>query len=146
MKQVLVTVTGTQCDINGEEHQIKLQALGRCYEKNGVHYVIYDENQSSGMQGTITTLKIYPDHVVLLRSGEIEQKLDFYLQRKTYGQYTTAFGRMQIEVTAKVLEISPWTGDNPVSVVIHYDLEIDGQWQSMNRLMIVIQEDKQDEH
>ncbi|MBP2640696.1 MAG: hypothetical protein H6Q66_1647 [Firmicutes bacterium] len=146
MKQVLVTVTGTQCDINGEEHQIKLQALGRCYEKNGVHYVIYEENQSSGMQGTITTLKIYPDHVVLLRSGEIEQKLDFYLQRKTYGQYTTAFGRMQIEVTAKVLEISPWTGDNPVSVVIHYDLEIDGQWQSMNRLMIVIQEDKQDEH
>lgn len=146
MKQVLVTVTGTQCDINGDEQQITFQAPGRCYEKNKVHYVIYEENQSSGMQGTITTLKIHPDHVVLLRRGEIEQKLDFHLQQKTYGQYVTAFGRMQIEVTAKVLEISPWTGSAPTSVRISYDLEINGQWQSRNRLMIVIQEDKQDEH
>ena len=144
MKQVLVTVTGNQCGLDGAEQQIELRASGRYYEKNGVHYIIYEENQSSGMQGTITTLKIYPDHVVLLRNGEIEQKLDFYLKRKTCGHYNTAFSRMQIEVTVKVLEISLWTGDNPISVVIHYDMEIDGQWQSANRLRIVIQEVKED--
>jgi len=142
MKQVWVTVTGNQCDRDGEEQQIELQVLGRCYEKNGVHYIIYEESQVSGMQGTTTALKLYPDHVVLSRRGEVEQRLDFYLQRKTCGQYVTAFSRMQIDVYTRTLEICPATDGNPSLVVIHYDLEIDGQWQSMNRLTIGIREEK----
>ncbi len=142
MKQVWVTVTGNQCDRDGEEQQIELQALGRYYEKNGVHYIVYEESQVSGMQGTTTALKVYSDHVVLSRRGEVEQRLDFYLQRKTCGQYVTAFCRMQIDVYTRTLEIRSATDGNPSVVVIHYDLEIDGQWQSMNRLTIGIREEK----
>jgi uncharacterized beta-barrel protein YwiB (DUF1934 family) len=146
MKQVLVTVIGIQQDMAGEQQRLELITLGRYYERNGVRYITYAESQISGLEGTTTVLKVYPDYIVLLRMGKIEQKQEFRLQRKTYSKYVTAFGRMELGVFTNILEIGPWVAGASTPIMIHYDLEIDGQRQSTNILSVVIQEEHKDEH
>ena len=146
MKQVMVTVVGIQQDADGEEQRLELITVGRHYEKNGSHTITYEESAISGLEGTTTILRVNPDHVVLLRMGTVRQKQEFWLHKKTCSQYVTAFGNMQLCVFTRRLEIGSWVDGISTPIMIHYDLEIDGQRQSTNVLSIVIREEQKDEH
>ena len=143
-ENVLVTIDGKQRDAEGDENRIELFTVGRYYNKNGVRYVTYDETEVSGMEGSVTVLKIYPQHVALLRMGNFRQKQEFILGRKSQSLYATPYGNMNMAVTTAELAIDITReagGDEPLlmRITVKYDLEIDGRWQSANTLLITIQ-------
>ncbi|CUH96496.1 hypothetical protein P22_2586 [Propionispora sp. 2/2-37] len=141
INKVVIAVTGVQRDAAGEETRIELVTVGKYSRKNGTDYLLYDESEISGMEGTNTALKIYNSHVVLLRMGKIEQKQEFRLGEKTYGTYITPFGSIPMAALTSRLEITVSENGTLGAVYIEYDLELDGQWQSTNTLGIMIRED-----
>lgn len=140
MENVLVKVIGTQIGHDGEQDRIELIAKGQRQDKNGVTYITYRE-ALSGLDNTTTLLKLYSDHVSLIRMGDYEQKQEFCPGRKTYGTYITPYGSMKIGVYTSQLVQQPGPEGEISSnqtISISYELEIDGQWQSANTLNITV--------
>lgn len=140
MEEVIVSVIGTQRDLDGDENRIELVSVGRRHEKGGVSYITYKE-ELSGMDKTTTMLKLYPDRVILIRTGSYEQKQEFFPGRKTYSMYTTPYGSLELGVATRELSMNESSKENSVSsqtISIQYELEIDGRWQSSNSLKICV--------
>jgi uncharacterized beta-barrel protein YwiB (DUF1934 family) len=144
---VLISVKGSQQDARGEEDVIELFTHGKRYAKNGVHYITYQETEISGLEGCTTLLKIYADHVVLVRMGRIDQRQEFCVGERSRSQYVTPYGTMEMSMLTTRLAIDR-TEDNSQVAGIHieYELEIDGQWQSNNTLAVLVQGDKKNGH
>ena len=140
MREVVVSVTGIQQDQAGEENRQELVAAGRYYQKNNIDYIRYAESAASGLAGTQTILKISGQQLTLLRMGKVEQKLVFQLDKVSDSLYRTPLGDFNLSVKTNelVLQLSEGCGQ----IQITYELIIDGQWQSMNQLVIVIQEEQ----
>lgn len=140
MENVIVKVTGMQTGHDGEQDRIELTAKGHRQTKNGVTYITYQE-ALSGLENTTTLLKLFADHVCLVRMGDYEQKQEFCPGRKTYSTYSTPYGSMKLGVYTNELrqqscDKADLSSDQTIS--ISYELEIDGQWQSSNVLMITV--------
>jgi len=139
MMNVLITIIGTQRDGQGEESRIELITVGRCYEKNGVRYIVYQDSEISGFEGVTTMLKLYDKHIVLVRTGRIDHTQEFCLGEKRHSAYITPYGTMQMSILTNSIQMAldGITG----SLEISYELEMNGQWQSTNTLSISIQEE-----
>lgn len=147
INQVLITVTGCQRDAFGAENTMELFTCGRSYMKNGVHYISYRETEVTGLEGAFTLLKIYGDYVILVRTGRVEQHQEFRTGKSCSSRYVTPYGTMKLGVRTKYLAITRCAETDLVrGVDIEYELEIDGQWQSFNKLAVIVQGDKQNGH
>ena len=145
MTNVVVAVTGTQQDETGDEQRIELMTAGRYYRKNDTDYITYDESQLTGLEGTTTLLKVRENHVVLVRMGVIEQRQEFRLGERNSSTYITPYGTMEMSVTTREMTIDFVRGSGLIAIT--YELEIEGKWQSTNRLAITIREEaKKDGH
>lgn len=140
MTPVVISVEGTQQDESGEEQRIELVTTGRYYRRHGTDYITYDESELTGLAGTTTLLKVHPEHVVLVRMGTIEQRQEFRLGERNLSTYVTPYGAMNMIVATNGLNIAMIHGLGQITIA--YELEIEGRWQSSNRLAITIQEDK----
>ncbi|AIF50013.1 DUF1934 domain-containing protein [Pelosinus sp. UFO1] len=141
MKNVVVTIIGTQKDEQKEESRIELITLGRCYSKNGVNYILYKDSEISGLEGVTTMLKVYDKQVTLVRTGSVEHKQDFRLGEKSRSAYVTPYGTMQMSIVTNSLEITSDSITGIKDLDISYELEMNGQWQSANTLSISIREE-----
>ena len=144
MTNVVVSVTGTQQDENGEEDRIELITAGRYYRKHGVDYFTYSESELTGLEGTTTLLKVYEDAIVLVRMGKVDQRQEFRRGELTMSTYITPYGALELGVSTKTVMIDLAEGIGQITIT--YDLEIEGQWQSFNKLAIHIREDKGNGH
>lgn len=140
---ILITVSGTQRDALGEESRIELVTPARYWQKDGIEYILYEETEVSGMQGTTTALKLFSDHVSLVRMGKVQQKQEFWPGVKSFSTYVTPYGRMKMGVLTNKLAVSFNEADGKIGMIdIHYELEIDGEWQSDNTLFISVREEQ----
>ena len=144
MTNVVVSVTGTQRDESGEENRIELVTAGRYYRKHGVDYFTYSESELTGLEGTTTLLKVYEDAIVLVRMGKVDQRQEFRPGAFTMSTYITPYGALEMGVGTKAVTIDLAEGIG--QIMITYDLEIEGQWQSLNKLAIHIREDNGNGH
>lgn len=138
MENVIVTVIGTQQGLDGDQNTIELIAKGHCQQKGEITYITYKE-ELSGLEGTTTLLKLYSDHVCLVRIGPYEQKQEFVPGRKTYSLYVTPYGSMKLGVLTRDLARNIVNAENPIdgqTILISYELEVEGKWQSSNTLKI----------
>lgn len=137
MEKVIVKVRGEQTGADGETNAIEVVAEGRHYEKNGLHYVIYDDHMAD--EAISTMLEIEPHRLHLRRNGAVAQDQYFMNGMESTSEYRTPFGSMKLSVLTKNMEIAYGT----VSGEIHVDyvMAVDGAWQSDNALHISISPD-----
>ena len=105
MNQVKLKIKGTQITPDGEKDTIELTTQGKCYEKNDCTFLVYDESEISGMQGSTTTLKISDEKVTMKRFGANESKLIFEKGVKHISVYQTMYGNMDMEVVTTQIDI-----------------------------------------
>lgn len=145
--KVLIRVKGSQRDAFGDENKIELFTEGRSSQKNDAQYVTYKETELSGLEGSSTLLKIYADHVILVRTGAVDQRQEFRLGKRSFSSYVTPFGTLEMSVLTTGLTIRRTAdGSSVADINIEYELEIDKRWQSANKLSITVQGDKDNGH
>lgn len=136
MNKVWVTVIGIQKDAFGEENRIELTTTGTQHFKNGVHYILYEDSEISGMEGTTTLIKASEQRVSLIRKGSVAQEQHFELGKKSDSVYATPHGKLRLSVLTHKLDVD--CGVAAGNLEITYELSIDGKWQSENQLQIQI--------
>lgn len=139
MKPVMVGVKSIQRDADGEDTVIELISPGRYYEKNGVKYIMYNESEVTGMEGVKTTIKLYPQSVVLLRSGGVTMRHQYVLGHTHEALYEMPVGSLHMAVKTHELEIDVLDGTGQVH--LGYDISVEGTWQFYNQLYINLWED-----
>ena len=139
MKQVLVSVKSIQRDRDGKDTVVELISSGRYYERQGVKYIIYNESEVTGLEGVKTTIKVYPNSVVLLRTGDVNMRHQYVLNEKHESVYQTPYGQLHMAVYTHEFNVSIQDGIG--SVHLGYDISVDGEWQFYNQLTITLRED-----
>lgn len=124
MKQKAVISVSSKQSIDKED-VIEVVTPGDFYKKENFYYAVYEETEISGMNGTMTTLKISKDKFSLIRMGSTSAKMDFDKKTKSVSMYNTPYGTLELKIETKDLEID--IDDNGGSVLVNYNMSLSGQ-------------------
>ncbi|MDP4143463.1 MAG: DUF1934 domain-containing protein [Bacillota bacterium] len=121
-KKAIISVSSTQSE--KEDAPIEVVTPGKFYEKSGCFYAVYNETEISGMEGTTTTLKIYPDKFVLIRTGTTTTRMEFQKGSKNVSLYNTPYGTLELGIDTKELDIE--MNDCGGKVIVKYGVSVGG--------------------
>lgn len=136
MKKAVVVSVKNKQTISGKEESIEVVTPGTFYKKGSAYYVVYDETEISGMEGTTTTLKIEEDKVSLIRFGTTSSRVNFKAGFKDISLYRTPYGVMEFCVNPERVDIN--IDDEGGEIKLVYELGDSGQKISANELFIKI--------
>lgn len=138
MQDVIVTVLGIQTDADGQKTRIETVASGKMHQKDGMHYITYRQHEEDGTE-TATLIKANETAMTLVRRGQVVHEQRFEEAKREKGTYKTPYGaiRMAVETHSLTMSMTELSG----SIVLNYDLHVEGRWQSHNELSIKISRD-----
>lgn len=134
-KKALISVTSKQNDDN--EESIEVVTPGMFYKRNESYYVMYEETEISGMQGTTTTLKTDGKSFTLSRKGTTNTKMTFEKNSRDVVIYGTPHGMLELLIDTKDLKIH--VNDDGGSILANYNLALAGQEPLKTVLNVEIQ-------
>lgn len=133
----VITVRGAQDALDGgRAEEVELTSAGRFYRQGEACYLIYDESAVTQLEGTRTTVKIESGVMKVIRSGRYPSTLVIEPGAKHSGPYSTAYGRVELTVAGRSLDIS--ISDEGGQARAEYDLEVNGGFVSRNTLEITV--------
>lgn len=137
---VMLRITSLQIDEQGEEERISLETPGRRGRRGGADFLTYEETELTGMKGTRTTLFLYPDHVVLVRTGTFMQRQEYREGEETSSLCETPLGYLEMRVRTDAIERQREGTKERLS--IRYTVELLGLFTHENQIVIDVWEDK----
>lgn len=137
MNEVTIKIIGKQHMSDGEVDKVEMMTRGKYYEKNNATFLVYDESELSGMEGSTTTLKIDDQTVTMKRFGSNESKLVFEKDVKHKSIYKTMYGNMDIEVSTEKIEIER-NEENFKKVNLKYKLKVSQNQIIRNELTVEV--------
>lgn len=123
-KKAIISVLSKQEDLN-EDNDIEVVTPGEFYKKDDCYYAVYKETKISGMEGTTTTMKIYPKKFSIIRMGTTATKMDFKENSENLVLYNTPYGILELKIKTKDLKIN--IDDKGGEVSIDYNMSVSGQ-------------------
>ncbi|MFZ3101462.1 MAG: DUF1934 domain-containing protein [Desulfitobacteriaceae bacterium] len=138
-KRVLISVVGTQRFDEGHAEKQELLTAGTFDVQEGIFDVLYNESDTTGMEGVTTTLRIEPNYVILKRMGTTEVTQEFRSGVLYHSTYITPFGELLLSVLPNEVESDLTAQGGRIS--LKYDLFVDDQFVSYNALVITIKEE-----
>ncbi|HHW57595.1 MAG TPA: DUF1934 domain-containing protein [Clostridia bacterium] len=138
MKKAIISVKGTQKNDRNESDTIELITEGSFYIKGNTFYVVYEESELSGMDGTTTTLKITEDKVTLLRFGTNKSKMVFEKNKKYESDYDTPYGKIPLGILPTDVKVA--MSETGGEITIKYALDLNNKTVSDNELYLKVRE------
>ncbi len=139
LNKTIINIRTTQVDINTKQEEfIELITEGEFYKKNDAYYLVYDETEISGMQGTTTTLKIKENQVDLKRLGSNSSTMEFQKNKRHKSHYKTPYGSMVMEMLTKNVDIYVQEEPLEIDINIEYDILIKNMFEGKNSMHITV--------
>lgn len=135
-KDVLITVSGVQQDVNGAGDPIELMVPGTYHFRNNKHYLLYDEYDEDG-EVTKNTVKISGDQVDVIRKGPGSSHMVFEKNKENLTFYNTPFGTMLMGITTTKIDFVETK--TKMELGVDYSLAVDGRFVSDCNISIMVQ-------
>lgn len=128
-KEVLISIAGLHYGLpgdGGEDDPIEIITPASYYQKNGKHYIIYDE-VAEGVPGAIkNTVKITDDTLFeISKSGAANTRMVFEKDKINMTSYQTPFGDILIGIHTKDMQMD--IREDEIDVNIFYALDINNE-------------------
>ena len=120
-RNVLVSITGAQLTDDGPQ-EVELITVGDYYEKNGKHYVVYEEMPEDGSGVIKNTIRIQPDSMSIIKNGIASAQMVFEKNKKNQSCYVTPFGQMMVGVSTGDIRVEE--AEDRLKVDVDYSLDI----------------------
>ncbi len=127
-KEVLLTISGLQQVFSAEQEDalnepVKLITPATYYQKNGKHYVRYEEPVEGESEGIHSTIRLSGDgKVEVMRSGLSTSHMIFEKDTMHRCGYKTPYGEMTLGIFTSDMKVNVKESD--INVSIAYALEI----------------------
>lgn len=135
-KEVKISVCGTQWGEEIEENTIETEADGEYFYKNGSHYVFYQEVMEEHSKPSKTRIKWKENELELIRQGVVDTRMIFEENQTHMTDYATPYGSLLLGVNTKTVKVEE--KEEEISILVEYQLELDGEVLSGHRLQIGI--------
>ena len=136
MNKVIVKFNSKQ--IGTDSSTIKTRFIANHHVRKGISYYIYKERILDDGKETSTMLKLTKDSLTLTRSGNIQQQQIFALGKTSTSDYVTPYGNLKMTVKTNRFELVDDIDNNRCVIKIDYELYLNNNWQSNNKLIIDI--------
>lgn len=138
-KNVIISIKGKQSFEDAEGEVVELVTEGRLGRGGEGEYTLsYRESQITGLGGTLTTFRVAPDCITLLREGEYNSQMVFQPGRRHFSLYETPYGALSIGVNTRRMRSS--LGEHGGDIEIDYAIEIDHALAGQNLFHINVRE------
>lgn len=123
-KDVWLSINSAQQFVECDEEQIDLVTAAVLYERGGKYYIIYEESELTGLDGTRTTLKLDDKSVSLIRTGTYPSQMLFAEDERHVGLYQTPVGSA-MTIATHTSRVYNTVGDEGGELIIDYTIEVD---------------------
>lgn len=134
-KDVLVYLNSLQ-SVRGEAETEKIEtvAAGTYYEKNGRHFLIYDEAMEGFEKPVKNKIKFEENFLEITKSGPLNVRMVFEENKKNLTSYNTPYGNIVLGINTKKIHI---TQDADRLVVdVEYVLDMNYEYCSDCKIVI----------
>ncbi len=135
-KDVILSITGLQFE-NAEDQSsepVEVITVGEYYNRNGKHYVMYNE-VTEGFEGnTKNTVKISEGSLDITKNGVTNVHMIFEKNKKNITCYNTPFGNLMIGIAAKNVKIK----ENEENIDVFVDYVLDVNYEHLAECKIAI--------
>ena len=137
-KNVIVSLVGLQINEGMEPDIMELVTEGT-YKKSGdSHFISYQESETTGMEGTTTTIKASGDILTLIRFGSVNSQFIFQQGKRHLSHYDTGYGYFTVGITASNVEID--IGEHSGNIRLGYEMSIDDGRRIFSDVIMEIRE------
>jgi len=136
-RDVMITVNSRQEHPDKDTDVFNFITEGTYYKEGDNYYITYNESYLTGMDGITTTLKVEPDAVTLIRSGNVSSLMVFKKGRKHTSEYSTEYGTFEVGVTAQKVSVN--MNDLGGNIDVEYFIEVNNQLTSFTTLNVKVQ-------
>lgn len=138
-KDVWIKVSGLQFTGGGPEAEpVEIITSGTYTEKNGKHYLRYEEILPDESGTTMNTVVIDPESVDILKKGSSSASMFFHRDQKTFSIYNTPFGHLVLGLDTQLIDID--ARSDSLAVQVEYGLELNNQFVADCRISITANE------
>ncbi len=123
-KEILLSISGLHM-LEEEDGNVEVVTAGDYYNRNGKHYILYDE-VVEGLSGHISNrIKISGDSVEVTKKGLTNTQLIFEKGKKHMTRYQTPYGILNLGVLTRDVQVRE--EDALIGVKVEYILEVNEQ-------------------
>ena len=141
-KNVIVSLIGLQINEGMEPDIMELVTEGTYKKKGDSHYISYQESETTGMEGTTTTIKASGDVLTLIRFGSVNSQFIFQQGKRHLSHYDTGYGSFTVGITASNVEID--IGEHSGNIRLGYEMSIDDGRRVFSDVIMEIRESMRD--
>jgi len=123
-KEIWLSIYSHQQFEGFDDEQVALDTAATLYEKRGKYYIIYQESELTGLQGTQTTIKLDGKRVSLIRTGTFPSHMMFYENERHVGLYHTPIGT-EMEIATYTSQVVNTVNDSGGKLIIDYTIEME---------------------
>ena len=134
-KKILLTIKGNHISADGEQHSIEFITEGRLFQKDGVHYIEYEESEISGIEGTKTLIAIEDNSVSMARTGTCFSHVFFEPGKSYINNFITPNGILQMGIIPTRVKYEYNEEQGRLDLV--YQMAIDGKTAGTNELIFM---------
>lgn len=134
-KEVLLSLKGLQFDGESEDDFTTI-VPAEYYERNGKHYVIYEEILEGFHEPTKNILKFWEQELEVTRRGVINVHLLFEENRKNLSNYGTPFGELTVGIYTTDIQMRQ--EEERIRFQADFDLELNYQHQAECKIVLDI--------
>ena len=135
-KDVLITIRGVHT-LDHEDNDVEMIVRGDYYQKNGKHYILYEEILEGAEERVKNVIKISPSSMDIIKKGVTNSRMLFEKNKKNLSCYSTPVGNLVIGIQANHFYVEEQ--ENSIKVNVDYSLDINYEHRSDCRICVDVQ-------
>ncbi len=135
-KDVMITIRGVHT-LDHEDNDVEMIVRGDYYQKNGKHYILYEEILEGAEERVKNVIKISPSSMDIIKKGVTNSRMLFEKNKKNLSCYSTPVGNLVIGIQANHFYVEEQ--ENSIKVNVDYSLDINYEHMSDCRICVDVQ-------
>ena len=135
-KDVLITIRGVHT-LDHEDNDVEMIIRGDYYQKNGKHYILYEEILEGAEERVKNVIKISPSSMDIIKKGVTNSRMLFEKNKKNLSCYSSPVGNLVIGIQANHFYVEEQ--ENSIKVNVDYSLDINYEHMSDCRICVDVQ-------
>lgn len=123
-KEIWLSIFSLQHFEGCEEEKLVLDTAATLYKRNGKYFIVYQESELTGLEGTQTTIKLDGKKIALTRTGAYASHMQFFENERQVGLYQSPIG-LDLSIATHTSRVHNTVNEFGGELVIDYTIEIE---------------------
>ena len=135
-KDVLIAIKGMQFEGAEDPEEIEVIQRGQYFEKNGSHYLMYEEPVEGSTEIIKNRIKFKENEVQVAKKGAVNTTLTFTQNEKNMTNYSTPFGNLVVGIDTQKIALQ--LEENKMDICVDYALDINYEFLADCKISIAV--------